>query len=385
LALAVLTLSGTGLLVRSLWNLHRADLGFDPHHVLTASVALPRRDYDDAHAAIFYRRLLDRLAALPGVVSVGAAGWLPVVEAGGLWGVHPEGRAFVPGQMPEAVPQQISAGYLRAMGLSVLAGRDFATDDRLGSEPVVIVSKSLADRFWPNEHAVGKRLKLGNPSAPWLNVVGVVSDIRSRGFGDTPEPTMYFAYDQTSQVAYFQPSALSIVIRTRGEPTTIAPALRAAVRELDRTVPVSSIRTMDAIVGISVADRRFSTALLAGFAALALLLAGVGTYGVISYGVTQRSFEIGVRIALGAGDRSVLALVMSEGLGMSVAGLALGLVASAGLGRGIRSLLVGVSAIDVPTLISAATALLVVAFLACLIPARRATSVSPLTVMRGDG
>ena len=383
LALAVITLSGTGMLVRSLWNLQRAELGFDPRHVLTGGVALSAREYDDARAAVFYEELLVRLRAVPGVVSAGASGWLPVVDAGGLWGVLPEGRPFVPGQSPQAVPQQITPGYVRAMGLTLLTGRDFTSADRTETAPVVIVSKRLADLFWPNESAIGRRMKLGNPTMPWMTVIGVVSDIRSRGFGDTPEPTMYFAYAQSGKTGYFQPRAMSLVVRASSDPASLATAMRDAVHALDRTVPVSDVRTMEQIVGISIADRRFSTALLAGFAVLALALAGIGTYGVISYGVTQRSFEIGVRIALGAGDRSVLALVMSEGLRMSILGLGLGLVASIALGRALRALLVGVSAIDLPTLLMASLALVSVALLACIIPARRATTVSPITVMRG--
>jgi predicted permease len=384
LTLALLTLSGTGMLVRSLWNLQRTGLGFEPQQALTGSVALGTRQYDDARARLFFEQLLTRLRAVPGVSSVGAARWLPVVDAGGLWGAYPEGRVFVPGQMPAVVPQQITPDYLRAMGLPLLAGRDFASTDRVDAAPVVIVSKRLAELFWPNETPIGKRMKLGGPDRPWMTVIGIVGDIRARGFGDTPEPTMYQPYAQSGKTGYFQPPAMSLVIRTTGDPATLSPALRNAVRALDRTVPVANVRTLDEIVGISIADRRFSTGLLAGFALLALVLAGIGTYGVISYGVSQRSFEIGVRIALGAGERSVLALVMSEGLRMSITGLVLGLVASVFLGRGLRSLLVGVSTIDLPTLLVASAALLVVALLACLVPARRATCVSPIIVMRGE-
>ena len=383
LALALLTLSGTGMLVRSLWNLQHARLGFDPRNVLTASVALSAREYDDARAELFFEQLLTDLRSTPGVVAAGAAGWLPVVGVGGLWGVTPEGRPFVPGQMPSAVPQQITPGYLRAMGLNLLAGRDLAATDGAASPPVVIVSQRLADQFWPNENALGKRMKLSGPQAPWMTVIGIVDDIRARGFADTPEPTMYLPYAQAGKTSYFQPRAMSLVIRTTGDPVAIAPAMHRSVRRLDATVPVAHERTMEEIVGISVADRRFSTLLLAGFACLALLLAGIGTYGVISYGVTQRHFELGVRIALGAGDRSVLTLILSEGLHMSLVGLCAGLLASLALGHALRGLLVDVPPIDLPTLAVASLALLVVALLAAFIPARRATTVSPIAVMRG--
>ena len=383
LALALLTLTGTGMLVRSLWNLQHAELGFDPRNVLTGSVALSTRDYEDTRAALFYEQLLTRLRSTPGVIAAGASGWLPVVDAGGLWGATPEGRAFAPGQSPSAVPQQITPGYLRAMGLTLYAGRDFASTDGPDAPAVVIVSKRLAEFFWPNENALGKRMKLDGPSIPWMTVVGIVSDIRARGFADTPQPTMYFPYAQSGKSASYQPRAMSLVIRTTGDPAALAPTMRNLVRELDRTVPVAHERTMEQIVGISVANRRFSTALLASFALLAVILAGIGTYGVISYGVTQRRLEIGVRIALGAGNRAVLALVMAEGLRMSLIGLGIGLVASVALGRAIRALLVDISPIDLPTLLIASLALLAVSLFAAFVPARRATAVSPITVMRG--
>jgi len=384
LALAVITLAGTSMLVRSLWNLEGARLGFEPRGVLAGDVALPGRDYDDAHARLFYEQLLTRLRSVPGVVAAGAAGWLPVVGVGGLWPVTQEGHPYPPGQAPQATPQQITPGYLGTMGIPLLAGRDFTAADRAGSVPVVIVSKRLGELFWPNENPIGRRMRVSS-ELPFMTVVGVVGDFRSRGFDDTPEPTFYLPYSQTGVSGFYQPSALSIVLRTRGDPTLLAASLRDAVHALDRTIPVSNIRTMEEIVGTSVANRRFSTMLLAGFAALALLLAGIGTYGVISYGVTQRSFEIGVRMALGAGERSVLALVMSEGLRMSVIGLGLGLVASVALGRGIRALLVGVPVVDAPTLLVASGMLLAVALIACVIPARRATTVSPIAVIRGQG
>jgi putative ABC transport system permease protein len=211
----------------------------------------------------------------------------------------------------------------------------------------------------------------------------MVDDIRSHGMAEPTEPMIYFAYAQSAKTAYWQPSAMAVLIRTTGDPATAAGPLRDIVHSLDRMIPVFYVRPMDQLVGISIANRRFSTLLLAGFGALALVLAGIGTYGVIAYGVTQRSFEIGVRIALGAGERSVLALVLSEGLRMCIIGIVLGLFVSAIVGRGLRALLVGVSPLDVPALMVASVALLVVAVLACLVPARRALAVDPISVMRG--
>ena len=382
ITLAVVTLAGAGMLVRSLWNLQDNDLGFDPRSVLTAKVALWQRAYDDQRTDAFFAQALTRLRAVPGVRAAGAIGWLPVVDAGGLWSFEAEGKLFPPGRGPSAVPQQATPGALGALGLPLVAGRDFTDADRDGALPVAIVSERFAQTIWPGENVLGKRFKLSGPS-PLLTIVGVVRDIRARGFADTPEPTMYFPFAQSGKTAFFMPRIATVLVRTTVDPARLAPALRDIVRALDKTAPVSAIRTLEQVVGTSVSNRRFNTALLAGFAALALLLAGIGTYGVISYGVTQRSFEIGVRMALGAAHRSVVTLVMSEGMRLALIGLVTGLALSVGVARAIRAMLVGVSAIDVPSLLITVMLLIVVAAAATLIPALRALRVNPLDVMRG--
>jgi predicted permease len=268
------------------------------------------------------------------------------------------------------------------MGLPLVDGRDFTDADRNGALPVAIVSERFAQTIWPSEKALGKRFKLSGQS-PLMTVVGVVRDIRARGFGDTPEPTMYFPFAQTGTSTFFMPRIMTLLIRATGDPTSAAPSVRTIVSELDKTAPVSEIRTLEQVVGTSVSTRRFNTTLLAGFAALALLLAGIGTYGVISYGVTQRSFEIGVRMALGAEDRSVVALVMSEGMRLAAIGLLAGLTLSVVVARAIRAMLVGVSPVDVPSLLVTAGLLIFVAAAATALPALRALRVSPLEVMRG--
>jgi predicted permease len=381
ITLAVVTLAGAGMLVRSLWNLQDSDLGFDPRSVLTAKVALWQRAYDDQRTDAFFAQALTRLRAVPGVRAAGVIGWLPVVDAGGLWSFEPEGKLFPPGRGPAAVPQQATPGALGALGLPLVAGRDFTAADRDGSLPVAIVSERFAQTIWPGENVLGKRFKLSG-SAPLLTIVGVARDIRARGFADTPEPTMYFAFAQSGKTA-FMPRIATVLVRTSVDPARLAPAVRDIVRALDKTAPVSEIRTLEQVVGTSVSNRRFNTALLAGFAALALVLAGIGTYGVISYGVTQRSFEIGVRMALGAADRSVVTLVMSEGMRLALIGLVTGLALSVGVARAIRAMLVGVSAIDVPSLLITALLLIVVAAAATLLPALRALRLNPLDVMRG--
>ncbi|HEV8498350.1 MAG TPA: ABC transporter permease [Gemmatimonadaceae bacterium] len=383
IGLAVVTLSGAGMLLRSLWNLQHADLGFEPHGVLTAKIALPANAYDDARTPILFAQLLDRVRALPGVKSAGASGWLPVVDAGGLWGFRPEGGNYPDGRWPQAVPQQATPGYFEAIGIPIIAGRGFTASDAADAPLVAVVSRRFAELSWPGKNAVGQRFRLAGDS-PLMTVVGVAGDIQMRGFGDIPEPTMFFPHAQSGKSAYFTPRSMAIIVRVGGDPSAFAPSLRNVVHSLDRNIPVSEMRTLDQVVGTSVSNRRFNTALLAGFAALALLLAGIGTYGVISYGVTQRSFEIGVRMALGAENRSVLALVMSEGMRLTFVGLAIGLVVSAGVGRAIRSMLVGVPPVDVPSLVLTAVLLVLVATVASALPARRALRVSPLDALRSN-
>jgi predicted permease len=280
------------------------------------------------------------------------------------------------------VPQQATPGAFGALGLPLVQGRDFTDADRDRALPVAIVSERFARTIWPGENALGRRFKVLGP-APLLTVVGIVRDIRARGFADTPEPTMYFPFAQSSKSSFFMPRNMTVLVRTSVDPAALGPTVRDIVHSLDKTAPVSEIRTLEQVVGTSVSNRRFNTALLAGFAAVALLLAGIGTYGVISYGVTQRSFEIGVRMALGAADRSVVALVMSEGIRLALIGLVTGLALSVVVARAIRAMLVGVSAVDVPSLLITTLLLIVVAAAATLLPARRALRVSPLDVMRG--
>jgi len=381
IGLAVVTLSGAGMLLRSLWNLQRADLGFEPRGVLTAKIALPSTAYGDARTPMIFAQLLERLRALPGVRAAGASGWLPVVDAGGLWGFRPEAGNYPDGRWPLAVPQQATAGYFDAIGVPIVSGRAFTESDAASAPLVAVVSKSFAQLAWPGKSAVGQRFRLGG-NAPSMTVVGIAGDIRSRGFGDSPEPTMYFPLAQAGTSAYYTPRSMAVIVRVDGDPALFATTLRNVVHSVDRNIPVSEVRTLEQVVGTSVSSRRFNTALLAGFAALALLLAGIGTYGVISYGVTQRSFEIGVRMALGAENRSVFALVMSEGMRLTIVGLAIGLVASAGVGRAISSMLVGVPPVDAPSLILTAALLVAVAAVASALPARRALRVSPLDALR---
>jgi len=249
----------------------------------------------------------------------------------------------------------------------------------------VIISQKAAKVLWPERtppDVIGQRFNVGGDSS-YMTVVGIVNDIRQRGFSDTPEPTMYVPYPQTHETAIYMPRSMTLVVRTSGDPMAIANQVRAVVRSLDATVPVSYVRTLEQVVGTSVANRRFSTALIAAFAVLALVLAGIGIFGVISYGVSERTFEIGVRMALGAERSRVMGLIVGDGLRMALVGIIVGVMGAAGVARAIRSMLVGVPTIDVPTLVAVALVLAAVAAVASIIPARRALAVSPTEALRG--
>ena len=393
-ALAVVMLCGAGVLLRSLLKLQSADLGFDSRSVFTARVSPTattydasrsnvRYTYDESRSIVFYTQLLERVRAIPGVLAAGAAGWLPVVDNGGMWGLLAEGQTYdrVP-RAPEAVPQQVTPGYFEAMGVRVIEGRGFTDADRQSGPYVGVVSRSLAALLWPNADAIGKRFRVGGDST-FMTVVGVVDDIRAGGFNDAPAPTMYFAYPQTRETAYFMPRSMNLVIRTSVDPLRIANQVKAIVRSLDATVPVSNVRTLEQIVGVSVANRRFSTTLLGAFAGLALVLAGVGIFGVISYGVSERRFEIGVRMALGAERSRVLASVLGEGIRLTLVGVAIGIASAAAVLRVVRSLLVGVPVVDAATFTAVASGLVIVALAASFVPARRATAISAMDALRG--
>jgi putative ABC transport system permease protein len=381
-ALAVVILSGATMLLRSLVNLQQMDMGFEPQRVLTVEVS-PASSYTEERATLFYTELLARVRALPGVEHAGAAGWLPVVDAGGLWGILAEGQDYSNIERgSSAVPQQVTPGAFAALGIRMLEGRDFTVDDRGDGPYVVIVSKSMARMMWGDTSPLGRRFRLGGNQV-LMTVVGVVEDIRARGFTDTPEPTMYFPHAQTGKSAYFMPRSLSLVVRTTGNPLDVVDDVRRIVRELDAGVPVSSIRTLEDVVGSSIADRRFSTALIGSFAVLALLIAGIGIFGVVSCGVAERTFEIGLRMALGAQRSNALELVLRDSLAMTAAGLVTGLAAAAILARLIRSLLYGVAPSDIATLIGTVSILTAVVIIATILPARRAMSVNPASTLNG--
>jgi putative ABC transport system permease protein len=382
IALAVVLLTGAGMLVRSLAHLQRTDIGFRPAGALTAQVSLSGNPYDDDAVNRFFGDLLQRVRAISGVKAAGAARWLPVVDAGGLWDIRIEGRTFPPGQGPAAVPQEVTPGFFAALGMTILRGRDFTDADRVGAPLVGIVNEALARRYWPGEDALGKRFRLGGKDSAWMSVVGIVKDMQARGPGDVPEPSMYQPYAQASRSGYYVSRSMSLVVRTDRDPLTLATPIRAAVAATAAGVPVSRVRTLASVVGTATDNRRFSTTLLANFALLALFLTSIGIYGVMSYAVSERTFEMGVRIALGAEGSRVLSLVLGDGAKLAITGIIIGLAGAAALSHWIRSLLVDVPAIDVATMAIVAVTLCAVALAASLVPAWRATRVDPVEALR---
>ena len=377
-ALSLVLLVGAGLLIRSFIHLRNTDPGFNPQHVLTASVSLPSARYSkDEQQAGFYREAIERAAQLPGVEAAAAILPLPLGENGIETNFTIEGQPELStGAQPTAGGRIITPDYIRAMSIPLIKGRTFTDQDTTEAPKVVLINETLARRFFPDENAIGKRLHLG------LNgihgeIVGIVGDVRDRHLDTEPIPEYYVPYQQAPV------GTMSLVVRARtDDPASLAAPLRAVVQGLDKDLPLYQGRPMEQLVAASVARQRFSMTLLAAFAGLALALAAVGIFSVMSFLVALRTHEIGIRMALGAQPRDILRLITGEGMKLALAGVIVGLIASLALTRLMRSLLFGVSATDPLTFTLIAILLIWVTLLACYIPARRATKVDPLVALR---
>jgi putative ABC transport system permease protein len=379
-AFAVVLMVGAGLLVRSFNNLQRIDPGFNPDHIFTARVALVQSRYpEEAKQKAFFAALLERVRALPGVESAavvlmrplsGTVGWDPPFA---IEGQSPEEQTANPYANYEA----ISPGYFRTMGIGLLRGRDFTDEDRGDGALVCIVNELMAEKYWPGQDPVGKRLRFGkaNSNAPWLTVVGVAGDVRYREW-DAVRPDIYVPFLQNSEYR------TDFVVRTKTDPLSLSESFRREVYALDKDQAVAGVTTMDKLVSDALARPRFNTMLLGLFAALALVLSALGVYGVMAYTVSQQTHEIGIRMALGAQGRDVLRMVLSQGLKLILIGVAIGVAASFALTRLMTSLLYGVSNLDPLTFVAVAALLSGVALLACYLPARRATKVDPMEALR---
>ena len=381
IALALVLLVGAGLLIQAFLRLRALDVGVNPENVLTLRTMLPRNKYGELPKRdAFYRQVVERVRALPGVVSAGYTTAMPLTWKGGTNGFSIEGRGQGPGQ--DAQSRQVSAGYMETMGVKLRQGRFLDERDDAQAQPVAIINEMMARQFWPGENALGKRFKLGplDSQNPWVTVVGVVGDVKEMGLEAPAKAEMFFPYQQLPRMLWNMPRDLAV--RTTGDPMSVAAAARQAVWSVDRNQPVSNVRTMNEILAEEVAQRRIGMTLLAAFAALALALASLGIYGVLSYSVAQRRQEIGVRMALGAGRKDVMRMVLADGMRLAAAGVAVGLGVSFALTRLMAGLLFGVSASDLRTLAGVTLLLTLVALVACYIPARRATKVDPMIALR---
>jgi putative ABC transport system permease protein len=374
-AVAVMLLVGAGLLVRSLIQLQNTSPGFDAHNVMTMGITLSRQKYSTPEkASSFFQELEGRVRGLPGVESVGLVTELPL---SGLLNDMPftvEGRPPVTiDQAFDADFRRVNQHYLSALRIPLLRGRNFTEQEVRQSAKVLLISELLASQVFPNEDPLGKRLIMVMADQPW-EIIGVVGDIRHRALETQPFPAMYLPTYATGRT--------NLVIRTQGDPTSITTAVRKEVQALDPDQPVADVKTMEQWVDSAVAGPRYRTLLLGLFALLALVLASTGIYGVMSYSVAQRTHEIGVRMALGARQLDVLKLVVLQGMGLVLIGVAVGLVGAFALTRVMSTLLFGVGAKDPVTFAVVAALLSLVAFVACYIPARRATKVDPLVALR---
>jgi len=385
MALALALLAGAGLMIRTLWNLRQQYGSLDPEKLLTVRTSLPEKKYEEhSKREAFYDQVLARVEALPGVTAAGYSTSVPLAWKGGSTGITIEGRTSKPGEFNDALHRQISNGYLQTINAGLREGRFFDGRDRLQTEPVAIVNETLARVHWPGESALGKRFKFGPVTSkrPWVTVVGVTADLRQMGVSAPVKAEVYVSYRQANYYTWFAPRDL--VVRTTGDPASLVTGVREAVQSADPYQPISAVMTMEQLLGEETVTQRLGMGLLAAFAALALLLATIGIYGVLSFFVTEHTAEIGVRLALGAQPNRILAMVMKKGMRLALIGVAAGLAASLALTRFVRSLLFEISPTDPLTLSGVALLLVVVALAACYIPARRAMKVDPMVALRCD-
>jgi putative ABC transport system permease protein len=382
-AISFVLLIGAGLLINSFFHLRNLDPGFHADHLLTMKVDLSEVKYPDRERrAAFFDEVLRRVHELPGVRSTAVAGNLPLTYNGDSMSIGVEGMPDPPpGQRPDVIFRAIGPGYFSTMGIPMVGGRDFTDQDNADSKDVVVISEKTAQHFWPGQDPIGKRLKPGSSTSKseWREVIGIVKDVRQNDLIAPPKMQMYLTYRQLKDIA-----ANALVVRTTVEPMSLAGSVRNAIWSVDKDQTVAKIDTMDHIVAEAVARQRFSMVLLGVFAALALLLASVGIYGVMSYSVAQRTREIGIRMALGARRADVLQMTVWQGLKLVGAGMVLGLAAAFLLTRVMATLLYGISATDPITFIGISLVLLAVAVLASYIPALRATRVDPITALRAQ-
>lgn len=387
-ALTLMLLFGAGLLGRNFINLRSVNPGFQTEHILTAQLTLPDAEYSKPVAVTrFYQQLVEQLARIPGVSAAGAVSKLPLASTLGDLNFHIQGRPIAIGDVsPAAYWQVVTPRYFRALGMQMLRGRGIGTGDDAQAPGAVVINQAMANRYWPGQSPIGQRFLLGGHAGPgWVTVVGVVADVRHGSLETAPKPQMYLPHEQfrmwDSGVAITQ---MTVVLRTVGDPARLAPAVRRVVHSLNPNLPINDFRTMQQVVSASVARPRFMMLLLSLFAGVALTLASVGLYAVMAYSVSRRTHEIGIRMALGAQAGAVARMVITQGLTVSLAGIAIGLLGGLTLHRLMESFIFGVSATDPLTLFGVSALLAIVTVFACYMPAQRATLVDPVIALRSE-
>jgi predicted permease len=386
IALAVVLVVGSGLMIRAFWKLRNVELGFNPNNVLTFNVQLPSNNYPPPDRLRFANTLQEKLAALPGVQSAALAGEIPPLRPIDANDTDIEDYT----KTTENEPQEnvdfwniVSEDYFKTLGIRTIEGRTFEPSDRNDSaQRVVVINQTLARRFWKG-NPIGRRLNPGGGQQPvWFTVVGIVEDTKNLGVDKPAGTELYFLQPQTATPLGGVNSQMGFVVRATGDPLAVAAAVRGAVRELDSGLPVYGLKTLSEVVGDSLVRPRFLSMLLMAFSVIAMVLAGVGIYGVMAYSVSQRTQEIGVRMALGASTSHVLKMVLGQGARMTAVGIGIGLGGAFALTRLMAKLLFEVSVTDPLTFAGVVALLSVVALLACYIPARRATRVDPMIALR---
>jgi putative ABC transport system permease protein len=378
-ALSLVLLVGSGLMIESFSNMRGLNPGFQADHVLTMRLQVPSTKYGDfARRTQFFQTVLERVRTIPGVKVAGFTSALPLTWKGGTTSFTPEHIVIPRGLVNDANNRVVTPGYFEALRIPLRKGRLFDEHDGPNALPVALINETMARKFWQNMNPVGMRFQ-HNGSGPWIQIVGIVGDVRQMGLNELPRQEMYFPYWQAEK-NWMVPRDLAI--RTAGDPMALVASVKRTIASIDRDQPISDIKTMDQWLDEEVASRQVQTTLLGGFAALALVLACIGIYGVLAYVVTQRTQEIGVRVALGADSASIFRAVAKQGMSLAGAGIVLGVAASLALSHGLQSLLFDVKPTDPLTYLGAALVFALVASLACYIPARRAAQVDPLVALR---
>jgi predicted permease len=382
-------LIGAGLMIRSLWMLHRVDPGFDPHNVIAVMPSISAKTFQTQPQEVaFYNEVLARVRTLPGVQATGSIDAVPLGGSGSVEPVQLEGRPVLQmADQPEVSVRAIMPGYFKAMHIPLIRGRELGEKDVASAPGAVVISAAMAKRLWPSEDPVGKHLTMSFFPNRAREVVGIVGDVRAYRLSRAPDATLYAPYAQLDQPAAnnsFRAFPIWIVVRATSNAASLVSAITAAIHQVNPELPVLGSSTLDEVVGNSLSQQRFSTLLLGIFAGLALFLAAIGIYSVLAYSVRRRVREIGIRMALGAQIKDVLQLVVLEGMKPTVLGLAIGIIGALVLGRLLSSMIYGVKSTDLLTFVSVSVALLAIGLLASIIPAYRATRVEPVKTLRDE-